>query len=212
MDKLDYKKMDKELYQPTTEVSVIDVPEMLFIQVDGRGDPNAHGGEYQNAIEILYALSYTIKMLPKSRQTPPNYFAYVVPPLEGLWWLADSKELDYSRKSMFYWTAMIRQPAFVSNEVFSNACKIIAKKKSHLDCSKARLVSFDEGLCVQTMHYGSFDDEPKTLAKMKAYMSIHHLQSDLSKRRHHEIYVSDPRKIEIAKMRTVLRYPVRKAQ
>ncbi|WRS28701.1 GyrI-like domain-containing protein [Oscillospiraceae bacterium MB08-C2-2] len=211
MEKLDYKKKFKELYQPKTEPGVIDVPEMKFVQFDGRGNPNEENGEYQGAIETLYALSYAIKMLPKNGPAPLDYFEYVVPPLEGFWWLADSEEFDYSSKSKFCWTSMIRQPEFVTDAVFAAACEITAKKKPHLILAKARLVSFTEGLCVQCMHHGSFDDEPATLEKMKVFMAENGLQNDLSDtRRHHEIYLSDPRKVDTAKMKTILRYPVKR--
>lgn len=211
MEKLDYKKKFKELYQPKSEPSIIDVGEMKFIQIDGCGNPNEENGEYQRSVEMLYALSYAIKMMPKSGQTPPDYFEYVVPPLEGLWWLRDSSEFDYSSKSKFCFTSMIRQPDFVTNELFATAIEITAKKKPHLDLTKARLVSFTEGVCVQCMHHGSFDEEPATLQKMKAFMAENGLECDLSEARcHHEIYLSDPRKIDIAKMRTVLRYPVKR--
>ena len=211
MEKLDYKKKFKELYLPKSEPSVIDVPEMKFIGINGRGNPNEENGEYQKAIETLYALSYVIKMMPKSGNTPPDYFEYVVPPLEGLWWLAGSDEFDYSSKSQFCWTSMIRQPEFVTNTIFAAACEITAKKKPYLDLSVARLMTFTEGFCVQCMHQGSFDDEPATLEKMKAFIAEEGLQTDLSDhRRHHEIYLSDPRKVDIAKMKTVLRLPVKR--
>lgn len=211
MEKLDYKKKFKNLYQPKSVPSVIDVPQMKFIQIDGKGNPNDENGEYQKAVESLYALSYAIKMLPKSGNKPPGYFEYVVPPLEGLWWLADGKDLDYSDKGKFCWISMIRQPEFVTDELFAFASEIIAKKKPHLDLGKAKLVTFTEGLCVQCMHVGSFDDESATLAKMKEFMAKQGLQNDLSTtRHHHEIYLSDPRKVVVAKMRTVLRQPVRR--
>lgn len=210
MEKLDYKKRFKELYQPKAIPSVIDVPKMTFIAIDGRGNPNDEKGEYQLAVEALYALSYAIKMMPKSGNIPADYFEYVVPPLEGLWWFADSDEVDYSSKSKFCWTSMIRQPEFVTEEIFEAACEMTAKKKPKINLSKARLLTFAEGHCVQCMHQGSFDDEPATLEKMKAFMTEHGLQSDLSDtRRHHEIYLSDPRKVDISKKKTVLRYPVR---
>lgn len=211
MKKLDYKKSFKELYEPTSSPTIIDVPEMQFIQIDGRGNPNEENGAYQVAVETLYTLSYAIKMMPKGGHTPPGYFEYVVPPLEGLWWLADSGEFDYSNKSKFCWISMIRQPEFVTDKVLATACEMVAKKKPHLDLSKMRLVSFTEGLCVQCMHYGSFDDEPKTLEKMKVFMSDNSLQCGLSDtRHHHEIYLSDPRKIDITKMKTILRHPARR--
>lgn len=213
MEKLDYKKKFKELYQPKPTPSVIDVPQMQFIAVDGNGNPNDKDGEYQSAVETLYALSYTIKMMPKSGNTPPDYFEYVVPPLEGLWWLAENKEFDYSSKSKFCWTSMIRQPEFVTEVVFADALTIVTKKKPHLDLSKTRFVTFTEGFCVQCMHTGSFDDEPATLEKMKVFMGENGLECDLSDtRRHHEIYLSDPRKVDTLKMKTVLRYPVRRKE
>lgn len=210
MEKVDYKKKFKELYQPKLQPSMIDVPEMKFIQVDGCGNPNEENGEYQQSVELLYALSYAIKMMPKSGNTLLDYFEYVVPPLEGLWWIEDSDEFDYSSKSKFHFTSMIRQPEFVSEDIFTAACKIVAKKKPQLPLQKARMVTLTEGLCVQGMHHGSFDDEPATLEKMKLFMTEHGLQSDLSEtRRHHEIYLSDPRKVAVDKMKTILRYPVR---
>lgn len=206
----DYKKQFKELYQPKPVPSVIDVPEMVFIQVDGRGNPNDIDGEYQSAVEMLYALSYTIKMMPKSGETPKDYFEYVVPPLEGLWWLDNNEDVDFRDKSRYCWTSMIRQPEFVTEEVYAKACEIVAKKKPNLDLAKARLTRFAEGLCVQCMHIGSFDNEPATLESMKKYMADNALTCDLSDtRRHHEIYLSDPRKIDIQKMKTILRYPVK---
>jgi len=209
MDKLDYKKEFKELYNPKTVPSVIAVPEMSFIQVDGSGNPNDEGGQYQQALELLYALTYTIKMAPKSGKTPKDYFEYVVPPLEGLWWFSDTEEADFHNKSKYCWTSMIRQPEFVTDEVFKYATETVAKKKG-LDTSKARLVSFVEGLCVQCMHIGPYDDEPATLAKMKDYMAQNALAVDLNDtRKHHEIYLGDPRKLEPSKRKTILRYPVK---
>ena len=210
MEKIDYKKKYKELYQPKAQPAVIDIPQMFFIQVDGRGNPNEENGEYQKAVETLYALSYAIKMMPKAGNTPPDYFDYVVPPLEGLWRMEDNHEFEYINKSKFYWTSMIRQPGFVTDAVFADACEIVKKKKPYLDLSKARLASFTEGLCVQCMHYGSFDDEPETLIKMKELMTAEGFVFDLSyTRRHHEIYLSDPRKVDVAKMKTLIRCPIK---
>lgn len=211
VEKLDYKKKFKELYNPKTAPTIIEVPEMKFIQIDGRGNPNQVDGEYQSAVEVLYALSYTIKMFPKNGNIPKDYFEYVVPPLEGLWWLEHNKEFNYSSKSKFCWTSMIRQPEFVTEEVLALAIETAKKKKPNFNTTKARLVTFTEGLCVQCMHIGSFDDEPLTLSQMKAYMAENNLICDLSDtRRHHEIYLSDPRKIDISKMKTILRYPVKR--
>ena len=210
MEKLDYKKKFKELYQPKEQPVVIDVPEMSFIQIEGHGNPNDENGAYKSALETLYALSYAIKMMPKSGSVPANYFEYVVPPLEGLWWFSDGGEFDCNSKSEFCWTSMIRQPEFVTDSVFAAACDIVGKKKPHLDLSKASLNSFTEGLCVQCMHHGSYDDEPLTLSKMKSFMTNNDLNSDITDlRRHHEIYLSDPRKIVATKMKTVLRLPVK---
>lgn len=212
MDKLDYKKAFKDLYAPKTAPCVIEVPQMIFIEVDGRGNPNEPGGEYQKAVELLYALTYTIKMAPKNGAAPKNYFEYVVPPLEGLWWMDDKTDTDFTQKSKYCWTSMIRQPEFVTNEVFNDAVETVRKKKPNLDCSKARYENFCEGLCVQCMHIGNYDDEPATIAKMKEYMAQNSLICDLSEtRKHHEIYLGDPRKIEVSKRKTILRYPVRRA-
>lgn len=211
MDKLDYKKAFKELYAPSTSPAFIDVPEMKFIQVSGKGDPNDSEGEYSRALELLYALAYAIKMAPKSGAAPKDYFEYVVPPLEGLWWFENGADIDFADKSNFYWTSMIRQPEFVTQQVFGDAIKTINKKKPQLKTSKARLVSFTEGLCVQCMHIGSYDDEPATLLKMKQYTKENKFMFDLSDtRRHHEIYLGDPRKVEVSKRKTILRYPVKK--
>ena len=204
----DFKKEQKDLYQPKTAPSIIDVPEMTFIAVDGRGDPNT-SAEYAAAIEILYGLSYTIKMGNKSIQE------YVVPPLEGFWNVDD----DFFRgggspitdKSKFEWTALIRQPDFVTPEVFSAAKAALAKKKPNLDTSKARLIKITEGLCVQAMHIGSYDDEPATIAAMERYAAEQGYAIDMNDiRRHHEIYLSDPRKVAPEKLKTVIRHPIKK--
>lgn len=214
--KLDYKKEYKDLYMPKAKPSIIDVPPMNFIMIDGTGDPNAEGGEYKQAVELLYGLSYSIKMSKMGTNKIDGYFEYVVPPLEGLWWLSDSSHFDFSIKEKFCWTAMIRQPEFVTKEVFKWACSEIAKKKPDLDTSKARLQVFKEGLCVQMMHIGPFDDEPRTIEKIGAFIeennykdAISDIQPDGMIRRHHEIYLSDPRKIELSKMKTVIRHPVK---
>lgn len=213
MKKTDYKKDSKALYQPPTHPGLIDVPTMRFLQVDGKGNPNEPEGEYQNAVELLYTLAYSIKMMPKSGQTPNGYFEYVVPPLEGLWWLLDQKEFDFKDKSKFCWTAMLRQPEFVTEELLAESIQMAQRKKPQLDFSSVRLVDMTEGLCVQCMHLGPYDDEPATLEKMQAYLDENGLLGDLSDtRRHHEIYLSDPRKTVPDKMRTVLRHPVRRSQ
>ena len=205
---LDYKKEHKDLYSPKNQPSIINVPEIAFVAVEGRGDPNEENGEYKKAVELLYNIQYTIKMSKKGTSTPGGYFDYVVPPLEGLWWLADSKS-DFRDKSKYQWISMIRLPEFADAKVFKWACDEASKKKK-IDTGKAYFFKFSEGLCVQCMHIGPFDNEPETLAKMDKYISENNLIKDFSdKRRHHEIYLSDPGKVDPAKMKTVLRLPVR---
>ncbi|MCL2071977.1 MAG: GyrI-like domain-containing protein [Oscillospiraceae bacterium] len=200
---IDYKKTQKELYQPKTTPAVIDVPEMVFIMVDGIGNPNT-SEEYKSAVEILYGLSYAIKMSNKS------VMEYVVPPLEGLWWLNDGSDDWYKDKSKYCWTAMIRQPDFVTADIFEIAKAKLAKKKPQLDTSKARLEKFTEGLCVQAMHIGSYDDEPRTNAAIMQFIADNGYVSDISdKRRHHEFYLNYPRKTAPEKLKTIIRVPVR---
>jgi len=200
---IDYKKTEKELYQPKATPSIIDVAEMVFIAVDGKGNPNT-SVEYATAIEVLYGLSYTIKMGNKS------VLEYVIPPLEGLWWLSGGEVADYSDKDSFCWTLMIRQPEFVTNRVFEDAKKTLGKKKSTLDLSKIRLVKCTEGLCVQVMHTGPYDDEPTTITSMEQYAIRNGYAFEINEvRRHHEIYLSDPRRVVPEKLKTVIRYPIK---
>jgi len=204
---IDYKKTEKDLYQPKTTPSIIDVPEISYIAVDGKGDPNT-SEEYATAIEVLYGLSYTIKMGNKA------ILEYVVPPLEGLWNIDGGFNKDepiIADKSKLKWTALIRQPDFVTTEVFEAAKNALAKKKPELDLSKARLIKIAEGLCVQVMHIGSYDDEPATIEKMEQYVVDNGYAIDINgTRRHHEIYLSDPRKVAPEKLKTVIRHPIRK--
>lgn len=213
MNKLDYKKTYKDLYQPKAKPSIIDVPEMLFITVDGDGDPNTCQG-YKDALEILYGLSFTIKMSKMNNSTKPEgYFEYVVPPLEGLWY-ADGVEFDGMNiidKSKFKWISMIRQPEFVNGEIFETAKTLLKKKKEYLDLQKAKLVKITEGLCVQIMHNGAYDDEPASIEAMNRFVVENGYVLDFSEKRlHHEIYLSDPRRCRPEKMKTVIRHPVRK--
>ncbi|MCL2703789.1 MAG: GyrI-like domain-containing protein [Defluviitaleaceae bacterium] len=206
---IDFKKTEKHLYQPKSSPSIIDVPEMTFIAVDGKGNPNTSEA-YKTALEILYGLSYTIKMSKMSGTQPEGYFEYVMPPLEGLWWTADGGTVDFSDKGGFCWTSMIRQPEFVKPEVFEFAAFTFVKKKPDLDISKARLIKLTEGLCVQIMHIGSYDDEPATIAAMDKYAEEQGYVIDINEtRRHHEIYLNDPRKVPPAKLKTIIRHPVR---
>ena len=205
---MDFKKDFKEQYQPKTTPSVVEIPEMVIIAVDGVGDPNTSEA-YKTAIETLYGLSYAIKMGNKA------VLEYVVGPLEGFWDASGAFEgggapvLD---KSKFAWTSFIRQPDFVNREVFEKAAAAVAKKKPELDLSKARLETIAEGLCVQVMHIGPFDTEYATVALLDQYAADNGYIMDFSdKRRHHEIYLSDPRKVAPEKMKTIIRHPVRRA-
>ncbi|MBO5209879.1 MAG: GNAT family N-acetyltransferase [Lachnospiraceae bacterium] len=213
--KLDYKKEYKVLYQPATKPSIIDVPEMIFIAVDGKGNPNTCEA-YKEAMEILYGLSFTIKMSKMSGTQPEGYFEYVVPPLEGFWTVEGISfdGINVTDKDKFCWTSMIRQPEFVTEEVFEKAKEALMKKKPELAgaIEKARYRKIKEGLCVQMMHKGSYDDEPKSIEKMKQYVTEMGYEEDFSDTRfHHEIYLSDPRRCAPEKLRTVIRHPVRKA-
>ena len=211
MQKLDYKKEYKDLYQPPSKPTIINIPEMLFIAVEGEGDPNTCQ-EYSEALEILYGLSYTIKMSGKNDIQTDGYFKYVIPPLEGLWYADDIyfDGLNITDKNKFKWIAMIRQPEFVTENVFETAGSILIKKKPRLDLSRTKLKKINEGLCVQIMHYGSYDDEPDSIEKMKSYIALNGYKEDLlDKRLHHEIYLSDPRKCAPERIRTVLRHPIK---
>lgn len=210
MDKLDYKKEYKDLYRPKTKPSIIDVPEMLYIAVNGEGDPNTCK-EYREALNILYALSYSIKMSKMNGTQPEGYFEYVIPPLEGLWYAngVAFDGLNVTDKSKFKWISMIRQPEFVTEEVFEAAKTALQKKKPELDLSKARLIKMKEGLCVQIMHKGSYDDEPESIERMKRFAEENGYSEDLSEQRlHHEIYLSDPRRCAAENLKTIIRHPV----
>jgi hypothetical protein len=220
MDKIDFKKTDKELYLPKKEPSVVFVPVMKFIMVDGCGNPNEPDGEYQKAVGILYSLLFTIKMGRKFGTLCPkekDFTDYTVPPLEGLWWLNDDSHIDFSHKEKFCWTAMLRQPDFITDELFQKAKEEVTKKKPELDVAKARLQMFEERLCVQCMHNGPYDEEPATIKKIEDYIrengladNISTVLSDGNIRRHHEIYLKDPTRTKPENLRTVLRHPVKK--
>jgi len=206
---IDYKKEYKDLYQPKTTPTVVDVEEIQFAAVEGKGNPNDENGDYQKAIEVLYGIQYTIKMSKKGNFVPDGYFDYVVPPLEGFWWLENGEEFSPEKKSNQQWISVIRLPEFVDEKVFEWACKEASKKKK-IDTTKAKLLKINEGLCVQCLHIGSFDDEPKTLKQMNDFIENNGLQNDITEtRRHHEIYLSDPRKTETSKLKTILRIPVK---
>ena len=210
MEKIDYKKEYKDLYLPKTNPMLIDVPSMKFIMVEGTGNPNDKDGEYQKAMQILYGLSFTIKMSKMGENKIDGYFEYVVPPLEGLWWQNNSNTIDYQHKEDFNWISMIRLPDFITKKDVDWAITT-ANAKKQKDHSKVYFYTLEEGLCVQCMHRGSFDDEPATLELIHSYIDNNDLLTDISEtRRHHEIYLSDPRKCKAENIKTVLRIPVRK--
>jgi len=205
-DKVDFKKEYKDLYLPKTKPMLIDVPEIQFIMVDGAGDP--YSETYQQAIAILYGLTFTIKMSKMSGKQPSGYYEYVVPPLEGLWWVSGGV-FSFEQRENWLWTAMIRQPEFVTTAVFDWAVEECARKKPELDLKRADLSAFTEGLCVQIMHLGPYADEPRSVELMKAFMTDNNLVDETgSERKHHEIYLSDPRKTDPEKLKTVIRHPV----
>lgn len=204
----DYKKEYKEFYLPPREPVVVTVPEMNFIAVRGKGNPNEPQGEYKAALEMLYAIAFTIKMSHKGSHRIPGYFPYVVPPLEGLWRQGGGAGIDYAHKENFEWISMIRLPEFVTKEEFGWALGEAAEKKKQ-DFSKAEFFTYDEGVCVQCMHIGSYDEEPATIRLMREYLEREGCREDISDARpHHEIYLSDPRRAAPEKLRTVIRYPV----
>ena len=206
----DFKKEYKEFYLPKNRPEFVDVPTMNYIAVRGKGNPNEEGGAYQQAIGILYAIAYTIKMSYKGKHKIDGFFEYVVPPLEGFWWQEGIDGVDYSNKELFNWISIIRLPDFVSKEDFDWA-KEEATRKKKKDCSLAKYLSVKEGLCVQIMHIGAFDDEPATVAIMNEYLEQQGYENDISDiRLHHEIYLSDARKVEPAKCKTVIRHPIKK--
>lgn len=205
--KFDFKKEYKDLYQPKGGPSRIMVPPMQFIMVDGQGAPA--GAAYQQAVEALYALSFTIKMSKLGPGRPAGYFDYVVPPLEGLWWSCGRGLDDGEPKENWFWTSMIRQPAFVTPSVFQWALEECRRKKPQVKLEGARLETLEEGLCVQMMHIGPYDGERETIRLMEAYMEQQGLRSAVGvQRKHHEIYLGDPRRTAPEKLRTVLRLPV----
>jgi len=212
---IDFKKQDKALYNPGLEPELIDVPELLFIQVDGCGNPNEPDGSYTAAISLLYSLSYTIRMNKSGDTVPAGYFDYVVPPLEGLWWFRDESTYDPAKKDQLCWTAMIRQPEFVTPDLFAWAQTQVRRKKPELDPDQARLIRWREGLCIQALHIGPYDAEPATVARMvekAAALGLHEElatdQPDGTRRRHHEIYLSDPGRVAPDKLKTIIRHPV----
>lgn len=204
----DYKKEYKEFYLPKSKPEIIEIPEMNFIAVRGKGDPNEEDGEYKRALNLLYGIAFTIKMSYKGNRKIDGYFQYVVPPLEGLWSQEDVDEIDYARKDKFEWISLIRLPDFVTKEDFDWAVSEASEKKG-TDFSKAEFFTYREGLCVQCMHIGSYDSEPKTVKLMDEYIENAGYMTDISPARpHHEIYLSDPRRCAPERLKTVIRHPV----
>ena len=208
----DYKKEYKEFYMPPKKPTVVDVPKMNYIAVRGQGNPNEEDGEYKKAIELLYGIAFTIKMSYKGAHKIDGYFQYVVPPLEGFWWQDNVIGIDYSQKEKFQWIAVIRLPEFVTKEEFDWAVEEATKKKKE-DFSKVEYFTYEEGMSVQCMHIGSYDEEPLTVEKMHAYMEEQGYELDITeKRMHHEIYLSDPRRTSEEKLKTVVRHPIKQIQ
>ena len=204
----DYKKEYKEFYMPKDKPSIVTVPPMNYIAVRGKGDPNQEDGDYKRAIGLLYGIAFTIKMSKKGDHQIEGYFDYVVPPLEGFWWQDGITGVDYSHKDTFNWISVIRLPDFVTREDFDWAVAEATKKKKE-DFSKVEFFTYEEGLCVQCMHIGSYDDEPATVDKMHAYMKEQGCELDITaERMHHEIYLSDARKVAPEKLKTVIRHPI----
>ena len=207
----DFKKEYKDLYQPKTVPSIVTVPPMRFIAVRGAGDPNESEGAYQHALNLLYGVAYTLKMSYKTGHRIDGYFEYAVPPLEGFWFQEGVQGVDYARKGDFRWISVIRLPDFVGEQDFRWAVDTATQKKK-LDFSPVELLTVDEGLCVQCMHIGPYDLEPVTVARMHRFCAEQGYAPDFSDvRLHHEIYLSDPRRGAPAKLRTVIRHPIRRA-
>lgn len=204
----DFKKEYKEFYMPKDRPAIVEVPPMQYVAVRGMGDPNQPEGDYQKAIEILYAVAYTLKMSYKTDRRIEGFFEYVVPPLEGFWYQEGTAGINYGRKDKFRWISVIRLPDFIRKSDFEWAVKT-AEKKKKLDCSKAELLIVEEGLCVQILHKGPFDDEPASVAKMEQYAEAQGYCVDLNDRRlHHEIYLSDARRVPPENWKTVIRHPI----
>lgn len=208
----DFKKEFKEFYMPKGKPEIVAVPKMNYIAVRGKGNPNEEDGEYKKSIELLYGIAYTIKMSKKGDHKIEGYFDYVVPPLEGFWWQENLDGIDYGHKENFQWISVIRLPDFVTKADFDWAVGEATHKKK-MDFSKVEFLEIEEGLCVQCMHSGSYDEEPATVAAMDKFIADNGFENDISdSRRHHEIYLSDARKVAPDKLKTVIRHPIRKKQ
>ena len=208
----DFKKEYKEFYMPKNKPEIVTVPKANYIAVRGKGNPNEIDGAYQKAISILYAVAYTLKMSYKTEHKIEGFFEYVVPPLEGFWWQDNVDGIDYADKAAFNWISVIRLPEFITQKDFEWAVKTASEKKK-LDCSSAEFLTIDEGVCVQIMHIGAFDDEPQTVALMDEYIAQNGYENDITESRlHHEIYLSDARKVAPEKWKTVIRHPIKRSR
>lgn len=207
----DYKKEYKEFYMPKSKPSIVEIPKMNYIAVRGKGNPNTEDGEYKKSIGLLYAIAFTIKMSYKGSYKIDGYFEYVVPPLEGFWWQdGNPNGIDYTNKDSFNFISVIRLPDFVTKKDFDWAIEEATNKKKQ-DFSKVEFLTYDEGVCVQCMHIGSYDNEPATVDLMHRYMTENGYELDItSERLHHEIYLSDPRRCDVSRLKTVIRHPIKK--
>ncbi len=207
----DFRNEYRAFYLPKDKPEIVDVPPANYIAIRGKGNPNDEGGAYQRAIGVLYAVAYTLKMSSRTDHRIEGFYDYVVPPLEGFWWQDGVDGVDYSDKSAFCWISVIRLPDFITRKDFDWAVQTASKKKK-LDCSGAEFLTIEEGLCVQIMHHGPYDDEPATVARMDAFLAENGFVNDFSAARmHHEIYMSDARKVAPEKWKTVIRHPIRRA-
>lgn len=206
----DYKKEYKEFYMPKKKPGIVEIPKMNYIAVRGKGNPNDENGEYKSSIGLLYAIAFTIKMSYKGTHKIDGYFEYVVPPLEGFWWQENTDGIDYNRKDDMQFISVIRLPDFVTMDDFKWAVDEATGKKKQ-DFSKVEFLTYDEGVCVQCMHIGSYDNEPETVELMHRYMEESGYELDITDSRlHHEIYLSDPRRCDESKLKTVIRHPIKK--
>ncbi len=209
---IDFKKEYKEFYLPKNTPSIIEVPQMNYLAVRGQGDPNTESGEYKQSIGLLYAIAFTIKMSKKGDHKIDGYFDYVVPPLEGFWWQNNTKGFDYSRKDDMEFISIIRLPDFVTKDDFDWAIAEATKKKKQ-NFSRVEFLNYNEGLCVQCMHIGSYDDEPATVKLMHDYIAKNGYTLDIQNPRyHHEIYLSDPRRCNVDRLKTVIKHPIKKSR
>ena len=208
----DFKKEERALYQPKTQPGIVEVPRMNYLAVRGQGDPNQKDGAYQQAISLLYGVAYTIKMSYKTDHAIPGFFEYVVPPLEGFWWQENGAAMDYEKKDQMHFISLIRLPAFATPQEVDWAKEQAAKKKK-MDFSSVEFLSYEEGLCVQCMHIGSYDDEPATVRALHEYAAANGYAIDITDERfHHEIYLSDVRRCKPERMKTVIRHPTKRTE